>query len=58
MGIDVSRFNTMIISSMPRNIASIFRLQSRVARRVESFFYGIIHLDQEIFLIIKIQRIS
>ena len=32
VGIDVSRFNTMIINSMPRNIAEYIQASSRVAR--------------------------
>lgn len=32
VGLDVSRFNTMIINSMPRNIAEYIQVSSRVAR--------------------------
>ncbi|QEM09078.1 helicase-related protein [Mucilaginibacter rubeus] len=32
VGIDVSRFNTMIVNSMPRNIAEYIQASSRVAR--------------------------
>lgn len=35
VGLDVSRFNTMIINSMPRNIAEYIQASSRVARDKE-----------------------
>ena len=35
VGIDVSRFNTMLINSMPRNFAEYIQASSRVARNVE-----------------------
>lgn len=35
VGIDVSRFNTIIMNSMPRNIAEYIQASSRVARSVE-----------------------
>jgi hypothetical protein len=43
VGIDVSRFNTMIISSMPRNIAEYIQASSRVARSVEGIVFTIHH---------------
>lgn len=35
VGLDVSRFNTIIINSMPRNIAEYIQASSRVARDKE-----------------------
>lgn len=35
VGLDVSRFNTIIMNSMPRNIAEYIQASSRVAREVE-----------------------
>lgn len=43
VGIDVSRFNTMIISSMPRNIAEYIQASSRVARDKEGIVFTIHH---------------
>lgn len=43
VGIDVSRFNTMIISSMPRNIAEYIQASSRVARNREGIVFTIHH---------------
>lgn len=43
VGIDVSRFNTMIISSMPRNIAEYIQASSRVARNKEGVVFTIHH---------------
>ena len=43
VGIDVSRFNTMIISSMPRNIAEYIQASSRVARSKEGIVFTIHH---------------
>jgi hypothetical protein len=43
VGIDVSRFNTMIISSMPRNIAEYIQASSRVARRDEGIVFTVHH---------------
>ncbi len=43
VGIDVSRFNTMIISSMPRNIAEYIQASSRVARSVEGIVFTVHH---------------
>lgn len=43
VGIDVSRFNTMIISSMPRNIAEYIQASSRVARSVEGVVFTVHH---------------
>lgn len=43
VGIDVSRFNTMIISSMPRNIAEYIQASSRVARSREGIVFTIHH---------------
>ncbi|GGH18113.1 hypothetical protein FAZ19_11930 [Sphingobacterium alkalisoli] len=43
VGIDVSRFNTMIISSMPRNIAEYIQASSRVARDKEGIVFTVHH---------------
>tara|TARA_R110001592_G_scaffold90485_2_gene266010 strand:- start:15032 stop:19360 length:4329 start_codon:yes stop_codon:yes gene_type:complete len=43
VGIDVSRFNTMIISSMPRNIAEYIQASSRVARDEDGIVFTIHH---------------
>ena len=43
VGIDVSRFNTMIISSMPRNVAEYIQASSRVARDKEGIVFTIHH---------------
>lgn len=43
VGIDVSRFNTMIISSMPRNIAEYIQASSRVARDKEGVVFTVHH---------------
>lgn len=43
VGIDVSRFNTMIISSMPRNIAEYIQASSRVARSKEGIVFTVHH---------------
>lgn len=43
VGIDVSRFNTMIISSMPRNVAEYIQASSRVARRREGIVFTVHH---------------
>jgi hypothetical protein len=43
VGIDVSRFNTMIISSMPRNIAEYIQASSRVARDEKGIVFTVHH---------------
>lgn len=43
VGIDISRFNTMIISSMPRNIAEYIQASSRVARDKEGLVLTVHH---------------
>lgn len=43
VGIDVSRFNTMIINSMPRSVAEYIQASSRVARRNEGVVFTIHH---------------
>ncbi|MBJ6119001.1 hypothetical protein JAO76_12410 [Pontibacter sp. BT310] len=43
VGIDVSRFNTMVISSMPRNIAEYIQASSRVAREKEGLVLTVHH---------------
>lgn len=43
VGIDVSRFNTMVISSMPRNVAEYIQASSRVARNKEGIVFTIHH---------------
>ena len=41
VGIDVSRFNTIVINSMPRNIAEYIQASSRVARDED----GVVNYD-------------
>lgn len=43
VGIDVGRFNTMIINSMPRNTAEYIQASSRVAREKEGIVFTIHH---------------
>ena len=43
VGIDVSRFNTMIISSMPRNVAEYIQASSRVARDKDGIVFTVHH---------------
>lgn len=43
VGIDVSRFNTMIINSMPRNTAEYIQASSRVAREREGLVFTVHH---------------
>lgn len=43
VGIDVSRFNSMVISSMPRNIAEYIQASSRVARDKEGLVATVHH---------------
>lgn len=43
VGIDVSRFNTMIISSMPRNVAEYIQASSRVARDEAGIVFTVHH---------------
>lgn len=43
VGIDVSRFNTMIINSMPRNIAEYIQASSRVARDEDGIVFTVHH---------------
>lgn len=43
VGIDVSRFNTMLINSMPRNTAEYIQASSRVARDKEGIVFTIHH---------------
>lgn len=43
VGIDVSRFNSMVISSMPRNIAEYIQASSRVARDKEGLVLTVHH---------------
>lgn len=43
VGIDVSRFNTMVISSMPRNTAEYIQASSRVARDKEGIVFTVHH---------------
>lgn len=43
VGIDISRFNTMIISSMPRNVAEYIQASSRVARDKEGIVFTVHH---------------
>lgn len=43
VGIDVSRFNTILINSMPRNIAEYIQASSRVAREVTGLVLTIHH---------------
>lgn len=43
VGIDVSRFNTMIINTMPRNIAEYIQASSRVARDESGIVFTVHH---------------
>ena len=43
VGIDVSRFNTIVINSMPRNIAEYIQASSRVARDEDGVVFTIHH---------------
>jgi hypothetical protein len=43
VGIDVSRFNTIVINSMPRNIAEYIQASSRVARDEEGIVFTVHH---------------
>lgn len=43
VGIDVSRFNTMLINSMPRNTAEYIQASSRVAREKEGVVFTVHH---------------
>lgn len=43
VGIDVSRFNTMIVNSMPRNTAEYIQASSRVARDKEGIVFTVHH---------------
>lgn len=43
VGLDISRLNTMIISSMPRGIAEYIQASSRVARNKEGIVFTIHH---------------
>lgn len=43
VGIDISRFNTMIVNSMPRNTAEYIQASSRVAREVEGIVFTVHH---------------
>lgn len=43
VGIDVARFNTMIINSMPRNTAEYIQASSRVARGQEGIVFTVHH---------------
>jgi hypothetical protein len=43
VGIDVSRFNTIVINSMPRNIAEYIQASSRVARDEDGIVFTIHH---------------
>ncbi|HTI58982.1 helicase-related protein [Mucilaginibacter sp.] len=43
VGIDVSRFNTMVINSMPRNTAEYIQASSRVARDLEGIVFTVHH---------------
>lgn len=43
VGIDVSRFNTMLINSMPRNTAEYIQASSRVARDKEGIVFTVHH---------------
>lgn len=43
VGIDVSRFNTMIITSMPRNTAEYIQASSRVAREEAGIVFTVHH---------------
>ena len=43
VGIDVSRFNTIIMNSMPRNVAEYIQASSRVARNTKGIVYTVHH---------------
>lgn len=43
VGIDVSRFNTIVINSMPRNIAEYIQASSRVARDEDGVVFTVHH---------------
>ena len=43
VGIDILRFNTMIVNSMPRNTAEYIQASSRVAREVEGIVFTVHH---------------
>ena len=43
VGIDVSRFNTIIMNSMPRNVAEYIQASSRVARSTKGLVYTVHH---------------
>jgi hypothetical protein len=43
VGIDISRFNTIVINSMPRNIAEYIQASSRVARDEDGIVFTIHH---------------
>ena len=43
VGIDVSRFNTIVINSMPRNIAEYIQASSRVARDEDGIVFTVHH---------------
>lgn len=43
VGIDVSRFNTIVINSMPRNIAEYIQASSRVARDKDGIVFTVHH---------------
>ena len=43
VGIDVSRFNTIVINSMPRNIAEYIQASSRVARNEDGIVFTVHH---------------
>lgn len=43
VGIDVARFNTIIINSMPRNTAEYIQASSRVAREAEGIVFTVHH---------------
>jgi hypothetical protein len=43
VGVDISRFNTMVITSMPRNIAEYIQASSRVARDREGLVITVHH---------------
>jgi hypothetical protein len=43
VGIDVARFNTIVINSMPRNIAEYIQASSRVAREEDGIVFTVHH---------------
>lgn len=43
VGIDISRFNTIVINSMPRNIAEYIQASSRVARDEDGIVFTVHH---------------